>query len=1046
MLILQLMTSDSKPFRIYDASAGSGKTFTLAREYLKLLLRPGADKAFRQILAITFTNKAVAELKHRILNSLTEFATVKDEKNAPDMFLAIRDELNTDVRSLSTRSRLVLQELLHNYAFFDVSTIDKFNHRILRTFSQDLELPPNFEVVLDTDSLLLQAVDSLIQKAGSQPKLTGVLIDFALEKTEEDRSWDISLDLFEMGKLLFDENHYPYLETFSGKTIDDFIALKELLAASRKKTEASLAQNAQKIKGLFEDHGLDRLDFKNGYFPDFVEKIYQKNFNQDFAAGWKRNFGEEPLYPKKADAEKKQVLDDLLHVFCEQFNYIRKGVHRRNFLVNAYTNISPFAVLGLLKRELDVLRDEEGYLPISSFNAIISRELKDQPVPYIYERLGERYRHFFIDEFQDTSRLQWENLVPLIGNALEGEDEQGRQGSLVLVGDAKQAIYRWRGGKAEQFLGLIDGSGNPFAMEAHKEALPKNYRSHKSLIDFNNEFFSGISGLMSHDSYSELFQKGTRQIHRWDLPGLVRIEFVPPDAKPAEQEYLSRILQIIRDLRDTGYEYRDISILTRRRKEGILISNSLMQKEIPVISSETLLLKNHPGVQFLIHLLEFLLAPEDKSHAFGVLLYLSEGKPDRHGWIIQNLSRMEALLKDSYGFNCADYRLKSIYDLMEGAIRQFELRGDNDAYLIFLMDLVLEVSRSKESSIQAFLEYWRAREDKLSILAPEGFNAITLMTIHKSKGLEFPVVIFPFADTPIYGEKTQKIWLPVDPDDYAGFQQILVTKKKELKEYENPAPALFEAEQEKQELDAYNLLYVAHTRAIKALFVISKGRTERQSAGTPQAYGDLYTRYLREKGLWQQGRESYSFGRLDEGHVPLPLPAKDAVGFLYTARDLTSLKMVTKSGIRRDSEQGRALRYGNIIHYALSLIQWDEDINPAMRQLISEGLLEHKDEKLFRDLIGRVVSHPLLSPYFKTGTRVLNERDLLTKNGLILRPDRLVFREKGVAIIDYKTGQRKPEHRKQILQYAESIEEMGYTLDESIIIYIEENQITPEFI
>jgi len=1040
------MSSDSNAFRIYDASAGSGKTFTLVREYLILLLRPGARQAFRQILAITFTNKAVAELKNRILKNLTEFSMVDDPAEAPDLFHAVQEALQTDPQTLIRRSQTVLQELLHNYAFFDVSTIDKFNHRILRTFAQDLELPSNFEVVLDTDTLLREAVEALVDKAGSHSKLTEVLIDFALEKAGEDRSWDISWDLFEMGKSLFDENQHTYLGAFSGKTIDDFVRLKKTLLKKRKQVEGALLREAGGILELMQAYQLESSDFSGGYFPKFVQKISQGEFNQDFNAGWKQRFGAEPPYPKRVSQEKQSLIDQLLPQLATGFQSIRQGIGRYKFLANAYYQIAPFTVLGMLQKELDTLREEGGYLPISSFNSIIARELKDQPAPYIYERLGERYRHYFIDEFQDTSEMQWTNLVPLIGNALQGQDDQGKQGSLVLVGDAKQAIYRWRGGKAEQFLRLIDGSGNPFALEPGREALPKNFRSHKPLIEFNNDFFSHLSGYMGQQAYADLFLKGNRQTHQHDRPGLVQIDFIPREAESAEKEYLDRTLAIIRDLTNTGYAYRDICILTRLTKEGVLLSDHLMKAGVPVISSETLLLKKHPKVQFLIHLLNYLLNPEDKNPIFGMLLFLGQDEEDLHQWITLHLNGMDSLLTSKYRFNPQVVRLKPVYDLLEEAIVKFSLGGAEDAYLIFLMDLVLEVSRNHDSSVQTFLEYWKSKEDQLSILAPEGFNAVSLMTIHKAKGLEFPVVILPFADTSVYREKNEKIWLEVDPAEYEGFPYVLLGMKKELLEYEPPAPDQYLEARQKQELDAYNLLYVAHTRAIKALYVISRERNSGDARGTPQKYGDLYTVYLRDKGYWEEGKTSYCFGSLDTQHDPVELASRETVQYRYSARGENTLKFVTKPGQLWGTERAEAMQFGNVLHYALSLISSRDDLEKTLHQLVAEGHLKSRETGRMRELVSQVVDHPRLTPYFNSGLQVFNEREILTKNGLVLRPDRIVFRKEGATVLDYKTGSPKAEHRIQVQAYREAVAESGYSVESAILVYIHENQVTPEFL
>lgn len=1040
------MEQQVKAFRIFDASAGSGKTFTLAREYLCLILRPGPGGLYRKILAITFTNKAVAELKNRILDSLMEFASLGEENSdTTPMFDAVRAELQTDRTPLIQRSRAVLQQILHNYAFFDVSTIDKFNQRVLRTFARDLDIPTNFEVVLETDLLLEEAINALISQAGTDKQLTDILVDFALEKAEDERSWDVSDDLLKMGRLLFDETHYQALDVFSGKKIEDFLQLKKTLRDYGDETEKMLRNTAKEILEHIGSNGLEFSDFSGKYFPNFILKISEGQFDLNTNTRWVEEFGSKPLYPGRVSLSKKQILDAQAPAFAILFQKILQGLYHRDFLANAYKNIAPFAVLGLLQQELKNLRMEEGYLPIAAFNTIIAKGIADEPAPYIYERLGERYQHYFIDEFQDTSQLQWNNLVPLVSNAIEGEFEQGAKGSVVLVGDAKQAIYRWRGGKAEQFLNLINGLENPFPVRAENEPLPKNFRSHKPLVQFNNEFFSHISAFMNRKAYSDLFLKGNRQEFHHDSQGLVHLEFIPPDAENQDEVYTTRTHTIIQELINKGYTYRDICILTRRGKDGVLISQHLMQEGIPVSSSETLLLRNHPGVQFVITLLKHLLIPEDKNHIFDLLLYLSVAQEDRHNWIQMHLNAVDEILS-SYRFYSGQNRLKPVYEVVETAIRQFDLGGQKDAYLIFLMDLIHEIGQSRDPSIQTFLEYWKLKEEKLSISAPEGFDAVTLMTVHKSKGLEFPVVLFPFANSDIYYEKDPKLWLPVTQERYNGFNAVLVSKKKTLLNYAPPAPERYTEEQEKLELDAYNLLYVAHTRAIKALYVISKDPGKKPGTQEPRTYGEIYSRYLSEKGLWEDSKSVYTFGALDPYHVPEQSPVKIPVPYRYTVRDRIALKLVSHPEKYRDTEQARAMAYGNILHYALSLVIHAPDVEKAATRLIEEGMIRTEESAILKQRLESVVRHPRLAPYFESGVRVLNEQDIFLKNGVILRPDRLVLSNEKAVIMDYKTGRTDENYRIQIQEYREAIQAMGYVVEAAIIVYISENLITPEFI
>ena len=433
------------PFKIFNASAGSGKTHTLTKAYLKIAL--SGTGSFKRILAITFTNKAVNEMKHRILDSLYLFGGVLDVEKAPPLFLDLMHELDIEAPALRKRSKLTLKEILHNYAFFDISTIDTFTHRLIRTFAKDLKLPQNFEVVLDTDLLLDEAVARLIYKAGTDKKLTKVLLDFALEKIDDDKSWDIGLDLFKIGKLLFDETHAEHLQKIRDKNIDDFLGLKKVLRKRALLLKDSLTDTASQTLQLIADQGLETSDFTGSYFPKFLIKVANGDLNMDFKAGWKQNFEAATLYNKSAPAEIKSTLDRLHPQFSKVFTALQTGYYELAFLKNAYGNIMPLTVLNAIQQEVKAVQTENDQVSISEFNTLISKEIRNQPAPFIYERLGEKYRHYFVDEFQDTSSLQWKNLIPLIGNALESEDMQGKRGTLFLVGDAKQAIYRWRGGR-----------------------------------------------------------------------------------------------------------------------------------------------------------------------------------------------------------------------------------------------------------------------------------------------------------------------------------------------------------------------------------------------------------------------------------------------------------------------------------------------------------------------------------------------------------------------------------------------------------------------
>lgn len=1040
---LPVMNIDTAPFRIYNASAGSGKTYTLTGEYLKLLLAPGSGQAFREILAITFTNKAVGELKSRILSSLEQFSKVSAAENPPDLFQEMAMALNMDQKQLQERAGKVLQEILHNYSFFDVSTIDKFYYRVIRTFSRDLNLPPHFEVLMDSEPVLQKAVDTLIQKAGENKELTDVIIAFALERSSDDKNWDVRRELISVGEMLFDETQMPILEGFRDKEMQDFVTLRKDLKTKIANCETQLQDIASQLLSLFASKGLERLDFKGGYFPDFLKKISEGDFDQNFNAAWKQRFGSEPLYSGKTPASSKSEIDGLMELLTQRFQQIKDFLTNRSFLVNAFSNMAPFTVLGMLELEVDRILREDSLVPISRFNSLVAHELAEQPTPYIYERLGEKYRHYFIDEFQDTSQLQWQNLIPLIGNALEGEDSNGKRGSLVLVGDAKQAIYRWRGGEAEQFLQLSKYK-SPFVITPKVKNLPKNFRSHENIVRFNNSFFQYVSEFLGNTNYEELFRNGNAQEIASSKTGYVAIEFMESDSEDRENPYLNRCLALVEELRSKGFNFRDICFLTRKRKEGVLVSNHLIKAGIPVVSSETLLLKNNDSVRFLIALLYHLSNPTDGHANYEILEFLAPEGPEFHDWVLERLSRTSEFLSKEFRFNGLNLSRQSVYDIFETAIRRFNLIGKDDAYLIFLLDLALEVGNSQNTGVGTFLKYWELKQESLSISAPEGLDAVQLMTVHKSKGLEFPVVIYPFANTELYSEFHGKLWAPVPQEDYNGFSFLQISKKKEVANYEQTIANFYQEDRHKLELDAFNVLYVAHTRAVSALFVLTEANP--QVDPVPKSYGDLYVSYLTLKGMWNPEERHYQWGKIQPSTSRGEEITGDQIHLEGLTENPTICNLVTRKSALWGSSLEAARQRGTSLHYGLSLLNSRQDISAISKDLITAGLMEQKDTQYFENVCFKIVGHPMLSAYYTSDWEVYAERDILAKNGIILRPDRLLIQKDIAVLMDYKTGRPKPEDKRQLQSYADAVEEMGLTVSQRILIYINEETINPEFI
>ncbi len=810
-------------FTIYNASAGSGKTFTLVKEYLKILFASDSPYLFKNILAITFTNKAVAEMKDRIINTLKQFSDEIVLKDSNPMFEAICNDLNMEPKMLHDKAKKLLNTIIHNYAAFDISTIDGFTHKLIRTFAHDLKLPLNFEVELDQDALLNEAVDSLINKAGSDIALTNILVDFAIEKADDDKSWDVAFDFNKIAKLLVNENDMPFIETLKDKTLEDFKVLKTLLKKEIDQLESVIVKKAQGVLTSIEEAGLQFGDFSGRYLPKHFQKLSEKNYPVNFEAKWQEAIDTKTLYPKRVTDDIASIIEHIQPQIALAFNETKLAYFNLNFAKAFYKNITPLSVLNEINTELQALKLEQNKMLISEFNAIISKEIRNQPTPFIYERIGEKFNHYFIDEFQDTSIKQWENLIPLLDNSLSKEG-----GKTILVGDAKQAIYRWRGGKAEQFIDLFN-DGNPFFIQKHIENLPNNYRSLKDIVHFNNGFFKFLSSqVFSKQTHKTLYENAHQNITK-NENGYVELSFLNIERDDDRDGLFSEhVLNTINQCLEHNFTLKDICILVRKKKEGVAIANYLSKNKIPIVSSETLLINNSPEVNFINNILALLVQPDNNELKISILNHLTAlfNIENKHDYFINHIQlSISELFKsfETFGVFINNHLLVQLplYDLAETIVRSFNLVQNSDAYIQFYLDFVLDFSQKKGSDILGFLTYFEKKKESLSIVSPLGLNAVQIMTIHKSKGLEFPVVILPYADLDIYKELEPKEWFKLDNEKYNGFSHTLLNFNKNFEFYGEEGQNIYIKHQSELELDNINLLYVSLTRAVEQLYVIS---------------------------------------------------------------------------------------------------------------------------------------------------------------------------------------------------------------------------------
>ncbi|WP_347050997.1 UvrD-helicase domain-containing protein [Flavobacterium olei] len=1043
----------SPSFSIYDASAGSGKTYTLVKEYLKIILSSPKNDAYRNILAITFTNKAVHEMKSRIVGSLSEFAKDEPSSKAVDLMEDLSRETGLSIIKIKTKSQQIIKHLIHNYAAFDISTIDKFTHKVIRAFAHDLNLPMTFEVTLDTENLLIEAVDAIIAQAGEDETLTRLLIDFTMEKTDDDKSWDISREILDTGRLVLNENNRNEILHFQDKTITEFVEIKSKMQSLCKDLEGCNEDFATTAIELIDRNGIDPKSFSRGTFPNHLESIRSGKFNPK-----NKTFHEFEDIAINKTAKDRALIENIIPELLQILKEVYQNFEKRDFYKAFLKNITPLSLLNTVSNELAKIQSEQNILSISEFNAIIHREIQNQPAPFIYERLGERYRNFFIDEFQDTSEMQWQNLIPLIDNSLSGLDDLGNKGTLMIVGDPKQSIYRWRGGKAEQFIELskdVNPFNNPDKQIKH---LDTNYRSYSQIIDFNNAFFKLISTEFSNEDYKDLYENHSFQNSNSKKGGYVNLSFLPVTEKNEfidEEEvvekadlYVLATLSTIQKVVKQGFEYKDIVILTRKRGQGISVANYLTEQGIPLLSSETLMIQNASEVRLIIHLLRYLNNSADLESKANFLHFLASNKDlsmPVHDFIAMGMSHRfekefeEWLLTFDVLFSFEDVRKKSLYEAVEIIISKFILPSEGNAYVQFFLDIVLERDIRNQSGVSDFLSFWDKNAEKFSIPSPEGNNAVRIMTIHKSKGLEFPVVIMPFADEDYSRKPKDKLWLDTEEIDL-GIPKALVDNSSAVESFGESASAVFNLKKQEELLDNINVLYVALTRAEEQLYVISQSLKAKNDGEYANNMASFFIKFLINEGVYDEDKLEYEFGNNER--LSKTSKATDLVKSIPVVSEILNpknIKIAQREALMWGTHQQEAISYGNIVHEILAFVKDKSDIDLAVTKSLENGLITYDQVDPVLLTLKEIVNHPELSVCFDGNHTVLNEQTIVQKEGRILKPDRVVFLEnKEAYLLDYKTGAINAKYQKQIQEYQDAIEDLGYKVLKKALVYIGE--------
>ncbi|PKP54223.1 MAG: hypothetical protein CVT92_00270 [Bacteroidetes bacterium HGW-Bacteroidetes-1] len=1043
--------------KVYRSSAGSGKTYTLVLEYLGLVLRkPGL---YRNILAVTFTNKAANELKERVLHSLWLLVNPA-ESNVVARNILIKNlqaNLMQDEKTITSNASRVFSNILHHYSDFSISTIDSFAHRLVRTFTRDLNLPSQFEVELESEQLAQLMADILMSKIGQDEFVTETIIGFVMHLMNEESDFQVEKELKTFSKKLLKEEAYLYARNASILTEEDINHAKELILNTVNEMEFRVKLIADKMLGLLDSQQIDRFELAGGSrgIGSVIESLSNREIEKVFLAKTiHSHFSGEKEFIKKTSVSD---LSNSFRIIEPQMKSCLKLLEA--FYLNEFKRFNLYKLLrkniyafALQSQMLQIIRDigtEKQIIHISEFNKSIARLLQNAAVPFIYERLGERYSHFLLDEFQDTSVLQWQNFLPLIENSLANANQN------LIVGDGKQSIYRFRSGEVEQFLILpkVFRSDNQESlirieqlMKQHYafSNLDTNYRSAAGIVSFNNDFFDFVKDKLPESMqfvYSDQRQKSAKTMDE----GSTTFHFMDEagNAKSKMQSYLDHILELVNQLVDDGYNWRDIAVLSRANTTGNQIARFLANHSIGVVSADSLLLNASSSVRLIINVMRFYLQPEDRINRTELMNNLYDFSIDKSsndfGKLVIQLSQLQeeeqiTALQKIANLNEMGIKGITVYDVVEQTVRLLNLESTPDPYIQFLMDEVHRFQVNERGSLEDFLSYWDEVKGKRSVIVPEETNAVKVMTIHKAKGLEFPVVILPFVSSSPGKNSLTEAWVDLREEGIGKLETGLIPLNKSV---ENTRFAdLYVNESDKSKLDVMNVLYVAMTRPSERMYILSP---KPKSTEVSFTYPVFFRDFLAHKDIWNEEQLKYTFGKhpiklklKNDIHAIDDNKTKVFISSYWQTKLMVTSELQTLNILNKTNE---ALVWGNLIHLILSEIHYSSDMEHILSKYIENGLLKLTEFDKVKSQIQRILFHPLLSFGFDETANIKTEVELLSKDGKVYRIDRLSYFENRILLIDYKTGAKLEKHGNQIKGYMNYVFELESKPVEGYLVY-----------
>ena len=1073
---------------VYKASAGSGKTFQLVVEYLKLLLKNPQN--YRHILAVTFTNKATNEMKTRILETLNQIAS-----HQPSKYIAeIQKENQMPEALIRVNAKVVLKNILHDYNRFSISTIDSFTQRTIKAFNRELGISPNYRLELDSEMILAEATDRLLAKIDKDKKLLNWLKDFSKEKIEDSYSQRIEEDIKSLGQELFKEKFQLFFpdDSESVYSRENLVNLQKELNLIKIQFENQLKTLGKKGVAIIAESGLTVDDFSNKEKgPGSLFAKYESGNLKEITATAKNAAESVEKWYTKISSKKKEihalVESQLQPLLMQITDFISSGEEKYYSAIVVLKQLRMLGILTDLKEEIKLLLHEKGVLQLSDSNLLLSKIIGQSDSPFIYEKTGSYYNHFMLDEFQDTSGLQWHNFSPLIINSLAEGNKN------LLVGDVKQSIYRWRNSDYRILAEQIHKDFNESQIKEYH--LDRNWRSDKNIIDFNNQIFEKLKTVFEerlfrtiddNDFYIQRFRNITSSITQ--IPGnpnvvqkgFIKIRFFEEEQFKEDSPKL--LVDQVKQLQDKGIKASEIAILIRRNKEGTPIIEEFLaaagleensKYNLSVLSNESLFLFASQGVITVIDTINFIINPGNEITKVALINHWANWlKPE-----LQKLGKLETQTPDNPGFSEQIFnndfnavfenelapkieliKKKVLLTSLDEAITQicsvfqlFEIETELP-FIQTLIDKAGELKSSLSNDLSNLLFWWNETGLFTSVNVNEEIDSIRLLTVHKSKGLEFKAVLIPWFDWRIgqAGKFAPILWCKPETEPFNQFPLLPVVAGKDMKKsiFKND---YFE-ETANHFIDVFNMAYVAFTRA-KSLLIIhcpQPKETKSNNEDSLKPIQFLLNIALENLGsdqlfseCWNEDRSVFQLGSIEAGNSK-PEQSKSVIIKNYQFNDFSERVKLRNSGedFLITGERTVAVKNrGKIIHDILSSVKTKADVENACIKALANGKINEIELDEIQETINISFENPLISDWFSGKYQILNERNLLT-NEKLLRPDRIMISGIEAVVVDYKTGEKKSDnYNLQVSRYAKILKETGFEKVEGYLWYINQNEV-----